>query len=205
MEKILILTAVEKERQAVQRALDGENRIITAICGFGPVEAAVRASQEIMKHKPDLVINAGIAGGFPDRTNPGDIIIGKESILADLGAESENGFLSVEELGFGRSRWTSNIAEKIDLHKAKSGQILTMSTVTGTEKTKVALAERYPYALAEAMEGAGVAAAADYASIEFLEIRTISNLIGPRNREGWDIDTALYSLTKAVQHLKEVL
>lgn len=205
MVKILIVTAVEKEKNAVEKSLKEDSRFVTALCGFGPVEAGVRVTLEIMKHQPDLVINAGVAGGFPGRAAIGDVIIGTESILADLGAESARGFIGVEELGFGRSRWYNDSAEKAKLHHAKYGQILTLSTVTGTEKRTAELAEKFPLALAEAMEGAGAASAAAAASVAFLEIRTISNMIGPRDKGAWEIETALHSLTLAMQELKEVL
>lgn len=51
----------------------------------------------------DLVINAGIAGGFPDRAEVGSLVIAEEIVCADLGAESPEGFLSLDELGFGSS------------------------------------------------------------------------------------------------------
>ena len=47
------------------------------------------------------MISAGIAGGFPGRAPVGATVLGARSIAADLGAESPDGFLPVEELGFG--------------------------------------------------------------------------------------------------------
>lgn len=205
MKSILILTAVEKERQAVKEAIGNNRRFATALCGFGPVEAAARTVKAIIEHKPALVINAGIAGGFPGRAAIGDTVLGQESILADLGAASNAGFISVDELGFGRSSWKSDLAEKITNFPAHRGQILTLSTATGTEARQQELADRYPAAFAEAMEGAGAAAAASLMKVDFLEIRTISNLIGPRDKGSWELETALQALSKSLIQLKEVL
>ncbi|SDO25328.1 futalosine hydrolase [Alkalicoccus daliensis] len=205
MNNILVLTAVEKERQAAAEALGNDKRFILSLCGFGPVESAARTMQEILKHKPDLVINAGIAGGFPGRSEIGDTVIATESIFADLGAESAGGFLGTAELGFGRDRWRSAIAEKYQLSGVRQGQILTLSTATGTETRQKELASRYPEAIAEAMEGAGAAAAASIREVDFLEIRTISNLIGPRDKGSWELETALNSLCKSMKQLQEVI
>jgi futalosine hydrolase len=51
------------------------------------------------------------------------------------------------------------------------------------------------------MEGYGVAIAAQQAGVPFAELRTISNIIGPRDRESWQIGAALAALTKAAEML----
>ncbi|WP_147805066.1 futalosine hydrolase [Alkalicoccus halolimnae] len=207
MASILIMTAVEKEREAVLKGLGDFPPAKTALCGFGPVESAVRASAMLASCKPDLLVNAGIAGAIPGRAAVGETVIGEESILADLGAESPEGFLSVKDLGFGTDRWFSPEAGKVISHYTRGnvhkGQILTLSTVTGTELTLEELKKRYPHALAEAMEGAGAAAAAAFHGVPFLEMRTISNLAGPRDRGGWELDKALEALTDSIRTLKE--
>jgi futalosine hydrolase len=47
------------------------------------------------------------------------------------------------------------------------------------------------------MEGFGVASAAALAGLPFAEVRTISNLVGPRDRSAWRISAALAALTLA--------
>jgi futalosine hydrolase len=49
------------------------------------------------------------------------------------------------------------------------------------------------------MEGYGAAEAAQQANIPFIELRTISNLIGPRDREAWRLSEALAALKRAAQ------
>jgi futalosine hydrolase len=58
------------------------------------------------------------------------------------------------------------------------------------------LASRHPAAVAEAMEGFGVAQAAAQAGVAFAEIRTIANVAGPRDRAAWRIGPALSALTE---------
>jgi futalosine hydrolase len=126
-------------------------------------------------------------------------VIGTRSIAADLGAETPDGFLSVEELGFG-----SSVAEAdpvvtkalaAALPGAITGDVLTLATVTGTAATAERLARRFPAAVAEAMEGYGVAVAA--AGLPFAELRTISNPIGPRDRAAWRLKDAFAALSTA--------
>ncbi|PTL40051.1 futalosine hydrolase [Alkalicoccus saliphilus] len=209
MKNILILTAVEKERKAVQDGIGTDPSWQTALCGFGPVEAAVRTAVLLGTNKPDIVINAGVAGGFAGRSSIGDTVLGSESILADLGAESPDGFINAEDLGFGKNTWHTNIAESVlpafPAETTHVGQILTVSTATGTDSGERNLRIRYPEAFAEAMEGAGVASAADAAGIPYLELRTISNKVGPRDLGGWELSRALTALTDSLRLLKEAL
>lgn len=55
------------------------------------------------------------------------------------------------------------------------------------------------------MEGYGVAEAAIQAGLPVIEIRAISNLIGPRERDKWNIPEALTQLERLFSLLKEVL
>ena len=77
------------------------------------------------------------------------------------------------------------------------GDVLTVSTVTGTAESAAVLAARHPRAVAEAMEGYGAACAAAAIGLPFAELRTISNPIGPRDRASWRIGDALAALTSA--------
>ncbi|NEC28318.1 futalosine hydrolase, partial [Streptomyces sp. SID8111] len=82
---------------------------------------------------------------------------------------------------------------------------LTVSTVTGTAARAEALRARHPRALAEAMEGFGVAEAAAAQGVPVLEVRAVSNPVGPRDRAAWRIGEALTALTEGFGKLGPVL
>src|SRR5438105_2588005 len=86
--------------------------------------------------------------------------------------------------------------ERVEVGPSRVGPTLTVSTVTGTDQRAVELASRHG-ALAEAMEGAGVCAAAAARGVAVLEIRAISNPVGRRDRAGWDVPGALAALSRA--------
>jgi futalosine hydrolase len=87
------------------------------------------------------------------------------------------------------------------LPDAISGPVLSVQTVTGTSARAAELAERHPEAVAEAMEGWGVAVAANIHGLPFLEVRAVSNLVGPRDRSAWRIDVAMGALTRVGEAL----
>ncbi len=156
----------------------------------------------------DLVVSAGIGGGFP-AAPLGTVVVSDAIIAADLGAETPDGFLPVDELGFGRTahRPPAGLPGRAaDLLEAGGQEhlvapVLTVSTVTGTAERATELRNRHPHAGAEAMEGFGVAEAAAAHRVPVLEIRTISNAVGPRDRAAWRIGPALDSLRCAFQLL----
>src|SRR5690606_29955980 len=119
-------------------------------------------------------------------------------VAADLGAETPDGFQSVDELGFGSSRvavepmFTNRIITALSDARlpVRTGAVLTVSTVTGSAATAELLAARVPTAAAEAMEGYGVAIAAKAYGVPVVEVRAISNPVGPRDRSAWRIEEA---------------
>lgn len=197
---LLVVTAVGAEAEAFRDHLDPEKIVVEPV-GVGPAAAAAGTARLLASRPYRAVISAGIAGGFPGRTDVGGLVIATRSIAADLGAESPGGFLPVEELGFGSSVLTADPilvkALRDALPEAIPGDVLTLATVTGTASTADRLAARFPQAVAEAMEGYGVAVAAEGAGVPFAELRAISNPVGPRDRAAWRLADAFAALRSA--------
>jgi futalosine hydrolase len=188
--RLLVVTAVPAERDA----LGTEAHAV----GVGMAAAAAGTARLLAAGDYEAVICVGIGGGFASRITPGGTAIGTESIAADLGADSPDGFIPLSELGFGADRHPVDQellrALQRALPEAVAGPVLTVSTVTGTLSGTSEITRRHPDAVAEAMEGFGVATAAAGAGVPFAEIRTISNLVGPRDRGAWRIAEALAAL-----------
>ena len=195
---LLVVTAVAAEADAVRAGADPAHVVVEPV-GVGPAAAAAGTARLLATGRFRAVVSAGIAGGFPGRAPVGATVLGTRSIAADLGAETPDGFLPVEDLGFGNSVQPADPqllkALAVALPEAIVGDVLTLSTVTGTAVTAERLARRFPDAVAEAMEGYGVAVAA--AGLPFVELRTISNPIGPRDRAAWRLKEAFTALSTA--------
>ncbi|HKD98022.1 MAG TPA: futalosine hydrolase [Micromonosporaceae bacterium] len=172
---------------------------VAAAAAVGMLAAVASAADRPYTAMVDL----GIAGGFADRAGVGDTVIGTASIAADLGADSPDGFLPLATLGFGIGALDADPALvarlRAGLPAAAAAPILSVSTVTGTAERAAELRIRYPDAGAEAMEGFGVASVARMCRVPFVEIRTVSNLVGPRDRAAWRIPDALKALTEAAR------
>lgn len=198
--RLLVVTAVDAERDVIAAGLPSgsPHRVVTV--GVGPAAAAAGTSAELASDPADLVLCAGIGGGFVPLAH-GDVAVASSIVFADLGAETADGFTPLSELGFGVGAYDVQPALALALADRSGGHlgtILTVATVTGTQATATRLAGTYPGAVAEGMEGAGVAAAAHRHGVPFAEVRAVSNLVGPRDREAWRIPEALEALRTAV-------
>jgi futalosine hydrolase len=187
--RLLVVTAVAAEREAIAR--DG-----VLVAGVGPAASAAATATALAAENYDLVVCAGIGGGF-GALGIGDIAVSSSIAFADLGAETAEGFVP---LGLGTDSY--DVAPRLAVELADRtgghlGTIVTVATVTGTAATADRLIARYPDAVAEGMEGAGVAAAASLHGVPFAEIRAISNTVGPRDRAAWRIGEAFAALERA--------
>ncbi|MFF7968404.1 futalosine hydrolase [Streptomyces sp. NPDC007903] len=226
--RVLVATAVPAERDAVARAFPGvaeEVRLPGATllrtdgacdllaAGVGPALAAASTATALtaaaLTGTPyGLVVSAGIGGGFQPEAPVGSLVVADAITAADLGAETPDGFLPVTHLGFGTVTHlppNSLVRGVVEAAGARPGTVLTVSTVTGTATRAAALRERHPGALAEGMEGFGVAEAAAAHGVPVLEIRAVSNPVGPRDRAAWRIGDALGALTAAFGKLAPAL
>ena len=204
MNRILIVTAVEAEAEAVRRGLpEGPHGVTVLVGGVGAAWAAAATSRAVaLDAGYEAVLSVGIGGAFRGKAELGGLLLARRVVAADLGADSPAGFLSVDELGFGSSALDGGRVPGLD---AVVGTILTVNTVTGTDERAAELTERHPAAVGEAMEGYGVAAAAALASLPFAEVRAVSNLVGKRDRDAWRLDLAFAALTAAARPIAEGL
>jgi futalosine hydrolase len=220
--RLLIVTAVAAERAAVlgerasaagelagltvHRCQTAAGLIDVVSTGVGAVAAALGTAALLgaAPRRYDLAISAGIAGGFAAVPIAG-VVVADEVIAADLGAETaDGGFSPLDALGMGEVRLPTDPAIAAELTarlSASCGPVLTVATVTGTAASAGRMLARYPSALAEAMEGFGVAQAAARAGTRFAEVRTISNRVGPRDRQAWQLGPALAALGASFEQL----
>ncbi|TGE33863.1 futalosine hydrolase [Desulfosporosinus sp. Sb-LF] len=211
--RILIVTAVSAEKDAVLRGLQTNQTIDVLVAGVGPVAAAANTAKVLATNVYGLVISTGIAGGFSDRAEVGTLVVADEIVAADLGVETPEGFSSFDELGFGSTKVQVdiNLLNRVTgaLRAAKlpviNGPIITVSTATGTAVSAAERSRRVPGVAAEGMEGYGVALAAYIYGVPALEIRAISNQVGPRDKNAWRIKEALDVLEKTFSVLEDLL
>ncbi|MBB5361138.1 futalosine hydrolase [Deinococcus humi] len=205
----LIVVATHAE---AERLLDLNARVV--VSGVGVVAAALATAKALAEQKSGLVVSAGIGGAYsPSGLLPGDLGLSSEIVQADLGAWDGERFLAFDELGLsilpdsphtGRFAAWNHAPEVARRTGARLGPMLTLNSVTGSVEAANFLERRFPGALTEGMEGAGIAHAALLAGVPVLEVRGVSNAVGPRDRASWRIPQALAATRRGVAAALEV-
>jgi futalosine hydrolase len=208
MKPILIVVATALEAARLPK-LEGA---ITVVSGIGAVNAALATQVGILEHQPSMVLSVGIGGAYPKSgLQPGDAAVSSTIIYAGLGAMDGETFLNLEQLGFSLlerdGAKTFNTLPVSDLSQGFAeaahiahGPFLTLETVTGSFETTSRLEKQVPGAFVEGMEGAGMAHVAFKHNIPCLEVRGISNMVGPRDRSKWNIPEAMQALSRALEN-----
>jgi futalosine hydrolase len=162
------------------------------VTGAGMVATAFAMGKHLATHQYDLAINLGIAGSFDKSFALGDVVEIIEDDMAELGAEDDEDFITIEKLGFGESsfRSTYSLPESFGLKKANA---VTVNTVHGNDASIKKLSNRIN-AQIESMEGAAFFYACIEAGLPCMQIRAVSNYVEKRNRDAWQIGLAIKNL-----------
>lgn len=201
--------ATEKEAFKYQM---NESRIDILITGIGLSQTAFSLGLYLASHKPDLLVQGGIAGTYIDRFELGSVVQVVSERFGDFGVEEADGsFLDWTDMG-----WDDGFPSLVlngSFHNPKGAQSeflpkakgLSVQKVHGTAARIAATLTKYPDAEVETMEGAAFFSACLQTKQNFLEIRAISNKVETRNKALWDIPLALKNLTTCLEDLLTAL
>lgn len=81
--KIGIIVAMDKELQQLQHLFTDGN-VVVEKCGIGKVNAALGVAEMIRKHRPDVIVSSGCAGGNGDDIHVQDVVVGAEVSYHDV-------------------------------------------------------------------------------------------------------------------------
>jgi len=184
--------------------INEHHQIKLLITGVGINHTAYALGRYFAVSKPDLAINAGIAGAISSKLNIGEVVNIISEEFGDLGVEESDGsFSSIHDLGLiepdifpFKKGWLHNhVAGEFSFLKNVHGisvQKVHGSTIQIEELKKRTTAE------VESMEGAAFFYACLMEKVPFLEIRSISNYVEARNKENWNIPLAIEKLNKTL-------
>jgi len=189
----------------------GPDQVSLLLAGAGMPQMAYAMGRVLALESYDLALNAGIAGALDSKLSLGKVVEVTSEYMADLGAEDRDGsFIPAKDLGLFNEKeqpfeegWLYNpYSEDIDMLPKVRG--ITVNRVHGSEASIAALKNRVQ-AEVESMEGAAFFYACLQAKIPFLEIRSISNYVEPRNRKAWKVERAIQQLNETLVELIETL
>ncbi len=215
--KMLYVTATAREADCLKRIKDiaitdkscrfGTLDIYPLTGGIGSVSTMWNMFHWIIENgRPDIAINAGIAGSFIDTLSTGTVVIPVSEQFADLGIEDHDMFRTLNEAGLAdpdEFPFVNGIIpadEKIlsQVNFLKSVRSITVNTATGSSASCDRLKKKFNPDI-ETMEGASFFYLCRRERIPFLALRAISNKVEPRNRDSWNVELAIRNLAEKLR------
>ena len=179
------------------------------ITGIGGISTAYQLSKVIAAERPDLIIQAGIAGAFDEALQLGSVVVVEQDRIADLGVMEDNQWKDVFDLGLTisdeepfDSGWLKNESNIIKRSGLQTVNAITINEITTAASRISELKSKYDPSI-ESMEGAALHYVCLQEKIEFLQLRAISNYIGERDKSKWKIKLAIKNLNDALTDLIE--
>lgn len=182
-----------------------KNEVTVLITGIGGIATSYNLTRRLPEIKPGYVIQAGIAGSFRSDLVPGSVVGVNEELIGDLGAEEVDVFNDVFDLGLmteNEPPFTGKILQNPNtdiknLYGLTPVRSISINEIT-TRKERIELIRQKYRADIESMEGAAFHYVCLRENIRFLQIRAISNYVGERNKEKWNLGLAIKNLNKTI-------
>ena len=202
--KVLIVAATQFEIEPFLQRNATTDFLIT---GIGIPATIFHLTNKLLEKNYDLVINAGIAGSFNDKISLAQVVFVKEDTFGDIGILENGNFNTLFESGFGNAndfpftngRLINNNADaaKLNLPFAKA---ITVNRITDNVLELNNMQQKFSADI-ESMEGAAFHYVCLQKKISFLQIRAISNRVGERNKDNWEMKLAIRNLNNELLKL----
>jgi len=181
------------------------------ITGIGLTAATYSLMKQLTIKRPDLIIQAGVAGSFDVAMPPGTVVAIKQDTIADQSVIELKKLRTLFDLKlvphnqFPYSNgWLVNksgLLKKIKLKKVKG---ISVNEIT-TSKQKEKFYRETFNPVTESMEGAALHYVCLMEKIPFIQLRSISNYIGERNKKKWNLKDSIINLNKELIGLLQKL
>ena len=206
-----IAVFLDRQRDTTKEPFAGAS-VDVLITGVGLTATTYSLASYFHLKRPDLVIQAGIAGCF-DKTIPlGTVLAVKQDTIADEGvveAKQLKTLFDLELISPNRfpykKGWLVNPAAGL-LKKTRLQTVKAISVnQVSTSRQMIRQYEQVFQPAIETMEGAALHYVCLSEKIPFLQLRSISNYAGERNKTKWNIKEAIGNLNKELIRLLESL
>lgn len=210
---ICLTAATRFEMQAFHDAASASSDFVSLITGMGPTLSGITVTKWLgmQKQLPSCVVNFGVAGAYYQAEAEReaallDICLAKQEILGDFGICHDGAieYFTNPKLAAENTVCLDEQLIAVAITRLQSrgptalqGDFVTVNCASATRKRGDYLATQH-CALCENMEGAAVALACRSFGVPCLEVRAISNMVGDRDKEEWQLEKACRKVGEAV-------
>jgi futalosine hydrolase len=211
--QILLAAATKFEIQpAIDFLLESRTpSLSTLITGIGILPTTWSFMRQIDRNRPDLIIQAGIAGCF-SKNRHGDVFAIRDETLADLGVWEDQQFKTPFDLGladpdqppFTAGRLINPYQTLLTLTGLEPVSAITVNEIS-TNPDRIDRYRENTSASIESMEGGALHYIGLQEGIAFLQLRSVSNDIGIRDKSKWNVPLAIQRLNDHLIRLLQAL
>ena len=206
---ILVVAATAREidpfLKAVNQGQFSTNNIDILISGIGLTASSYHLVKQLALRKYDLVIQAGVAGSFDLKIPLGEVVAVKQDAIADQSVVELEKLKTLFDLKLlpqdqypYKKGWLINpnkeVLKKTRLKIVKGISVNQIST----SKQMIKFYREAFDPVTESMEGAALHYVCLMENIPFVQIRSISNYIGERNKQKWNMMDSVVNLNDAL-------
>ncbi|MCO6431049.1 MAG: futalosine hydrolase [Deltaproteobacteria bacterium] len=184
------------------------------VCGVGQLQCGVSLARLLEKMRVDAVVSAGIAGSFTADLRPPRTVLVKEEVLADLGAETDEGWLDLFQIGLadpdqepfssGMLMADAALLSSPAVAGLPAVRSITVNTVLSRPDSIERARVKYNPQIVN-MEGGAVFYVCLSKKLPFIEIRSISDMVGARDKTKWQVEEAISALNAVLANLLDSL
>ena len=187
------------------------HQIDVLVAGVGMVATATWCARTLAKTRYDLALNLGVCGAFDRALAPGQTVHVVTDRIAELGAEADDGFLPIHELGLlGENEAPFSGGELVNASPPQNAALsrlpvvrgITVNTVHGVAQSIDDVTSRFRPDV-ESMEGAAFMYACLTQGLPFAQVRAVSNYVEPRDRSTWKLAEAIDRLARTALSIVE--
>jgi futalosine hydrolase len=200
--QLLLCASTEFEIRPVIDFIDTQNtnNITVLITGVGMMATTYSLTRAIHSSRPDFIIQAGVGGCLDKRLPLSKVVFVENESLGDVGVEENGIFKNLFDLRLldrNTFPWRDGKLSN-DLERLRSTGLTVVDAVTVNEITtngdRIDHYRKQLNASVESMEGAALHFIALQENIPFLQMRSLSNFVGERDKSNWVMDIAIANL-----------
>jgi futalosine hydrolase len=201
---LLVVAATPFEIKPFTEANKGVDILIT---GVGIPATVFQLTKRLVHREYDLVIQAGIAGTFNNTLVAGSVTMVTADTFADIGIDEKGKFSTLFETSLANendfpfsSGWLTNEHEYFTHPSLPPARAITVNKITDDEIQIKRNREKFGADI-ESMEGAAFHYVCLREKIKFLQLRSISNIVGERDKTKWTMKEAIINLNIELKKL----
>lgn len=177
------------------------------ITGIGMTAATYAITKKISESKPDFIIQAGVAGSLDPALSLSTVFVVQHETIGDLGVEENDRFIHVMDMKLQDANsfpWKngklSNNSTRLNQCGLRLVNGVTVNEIS-TQTTRIHYYRDQLQSQVETMEGAALHYVALQENIPFLQVRSLSNYVGERDKSKWQLDSAITQLNLELERI----